>query len=190
VVVAHTSFDWVRSAVARGDVDLVLLGIEDARVGPSQVEELRHAWPGLNVVVISDSSNPDVLAATVRAGARGWLRPAASSRHLIQAVHGVARGETWLPPDLATVVLDRLLTVERTRAASLDAMSGLTSRELEILACLAQGMTRRQIADRYKLSPHTVRTHINHVLSKLDVHTTLAAVAIARKARTSEQRPA
>ena len=55
-------------------------------------------------------------------------------------------------------------------------------REREILECLAQGMTRTQIVERFTLSPHTVRTHIGRVLTKLEVHNTLSAVSIARKA--------
>ena len=184
VVVAHTSHAWIRGAVARGDVDVVLLGINDARLGLAEVAELRQsAVRPVEVVVISDSKDPDLLASAVRAGARGWLKPTASRRLLLQTIQGVARGETWLPPDLTTVILDHLLTVEQARSTSLDALAALSTRELEILDCLAQGMDRREIAERFLLSPNTVRTHINHVLGKLDVHTTLAAVAIVRKAR-------
>ena len=99
----------------------------------------------------------------------------------MRAIHGVFRGETCVPPALLTILLETLLTSERTKQQAQDALSVLSTRERQILECLAQGMTRKQIAERFTLSPHTVRTHINHVLTKLGVHTTLSAVSIARK---------
>jgi DNA-binding NarL/FixJ family response regulator len=183
VVMTHTTYEWTWGAVARGDVDVALVGLVGSDVGPQQLKGLREACPGLAMVVISDSTDPQLIAAMIRAGVRGWVRPAASVGHLVRALHGVRNGETWLPPDVATAVLDGLLAAEETRAGSRLAMSKLSERELEILDCLAQGMTRDAIGQRYRLSPHTVRTHINHVLRKLGVHSTLAAVSLANKSQ-------
>jgi DNA-binding NarL/FixJ family response regulator len=183
VVMTHTTYEWTRGAVARGDVDLALVGLDGSDVVPAQLAGLRQAWPDLAMVVISDSTDPDLIAATVRAGVRGWVRPFASIELLVQTMHGVRDGETWLPPDVATVVLESLLDAEKVRAASRRAISKLSERELEILDCLAQGMTRDEIGQHYRLSPHTVRTHINHVLHKLGVHSTLAAVSLANKSQ-------
>lgn len=187
VTVAHTSPEWVHGAVERGEVDVVLLGL-DGTFGPQHVQALRALKPQPDVIVISDQDDADLVVATVRAGAAGWLRPTATSRELEQMVQGVVRGEAWLPPDLTAVVLEHLLKGEQQRTASVDALSELSPRELEVLECLAQGMSRADIAERYTLSPHTVRTHINHILRKLDAHTTLAAVLVMRRARIPQQR--
>jgi len=183
VVMTHTTYEWTLGAVARGDVDVALVGLDGSDVAPRQLAGLRSAAPELAMVVISDSTDPDLIAATIRAGVRGWLRPSASIGHLVRTVHGVKKGETWLPPDVTTTALERLLSAEKTRVASRGAISRLSERELEILDCLAQGMTRDEIGERYRLSPHTVRTHINHVLHKLGVHSTLAAVSLANKSQ-------
>jgi DNA-binding CsgD family transcriptional regulator len=61
-------------------------------------------------------------------------------------------------------------------------LGALTAREAEVLCCIAAGLTRAAVAERLFLSPHTVRTHIRNVLAKLEVHSTLAAVALARRA--------
>lgn len=185
VVMTHTTYRWTWGAVARGDVDVSLVGLDGSGVGPPELQALRKASPGLAVVVISDSTDPELMAATVRAGVRGWVRSSTSVGHLVQTMHGVRNGETWLPPDVTTTVLERLLNAEKTRTASRKAMSKLSQRELEILDCLAQGMTREQIGQHYRLSPHTVRTHINHVLRKLGVHSTLAAVSLANKSQAT-----
>lgn len=185
VVIAHTSPDWVRQAVESG-VDVVVVGLWDADgFRPRDVAELRRCGAGLEVVVVSHSADTDLFVATFRAGARAWLYPSASVDDLVRAIHGVARGETWVPPALLTFLLETLLAGERTTQRAQDSLSVLSSRELEILDCLAQGLTRAQIAERYTLSPHTVRTHINHVLTKLNVHNTLSAVSVARKADLS-----
>jgi DNA-binding NarL/FixJ family response regulator len=117
----------------------------------------------------------------VRAGARGWVSQATSFEHLLRVIHGVSRGETWIPPRLVSGLLDSLLSAEETRQQESEVLALLSARETEVLNCLAQGLTRQEIAQRYFLSPHTVRTHINNVLRKLDVHSTLAAVSIARR---------
>lgn len=187
VAVAHTALDWVKGAVARGEVDLVLLGLDDT-FGPEHVAELRAMENPPAVVVIGEREDPDLLVSAIRAGASGWLRPTASARELEQAMIGVAHGETWLPPDLTTIVLQRLLSDERKRTTSSDQLAVLSSRELEVLECLAQGLPRSDIAERLTLSSHTVRTHINHILRKLDVHTTLAAVLVLRQTRIPGQR--
>ncbi|MGH3479767.1 MAG: response regulator transcription factor, partial [Nocardioidaceae bacterium] len=102
-------------------------------------------------------------------------------------IRGVSRGEAWFPPAFVTKLLDSLLKAEETRLDSLGVLSALSTRELEVLKCLMEGLTRRDIAERFVLSPHTVRTHINNMLRKLDVHSTLAAVSIARQAGLGEQ---
>jgi DNA-binding CsgD family transcriptional regulator len=71
---------------------------------------------------------------------------------------------------------------DRDRVRPHGAISSLTARETEVLRCVMAGLSRTAIADRLFLSPHTVRTHLQNVLAKLTVHSTLAAVATARRA--------
>lgn len=189
VVMAHTSPDWVRGSVDSGiDVLVVALGEADG-FRPDDIRELRRLWPRLAVVVLSDVTDTELLVATFRAGARAWVHASAGVDDLMRVVHAVARGETCVPPDLLTVLLQTLLTSEGAKQQAHDSLAVLSAREREILQCLAQGMTLAEIVERFTLSPHTVRTHIGRVLTKLDVHNTLAAVAIAREAGLVERRP-
>ncbi len=189
VVMAHTSPDWVRGSLESG-VDVLVVALWEADgFRPEDIMELRRQWPDLAVVVVSDVNDNEVFVATFRAGALAWVRASASVDELMRVVHGVARGETWVPPDLLTVLLQTLLTSEGAKEEAQDALSVLSTREREILECLAQGMTRAQIVERFTLSPHTVRTHIGRVLTKLEVHNTLSAVSIARKAGLAARRP-
>ncbi|MGH3384878.1 MAG: response regulator transcription factor [Nocardioidaceae bacterium] len=182
VIAAHTTADWARHAVAGGGAELLLINIDGSSVdGPAVMTSLRAERSDLGIVVISDSEDPTLLATAVRAGARGWVSQTASFDHLVTVMRGVAHGETWFPPHLLSVVLDSLLNAEEARQQESAVLSALSAREVEVLRCLTQGLTRQQIAERYFLSPHTVRTHINNVLRKLEVHSTLAAVSIARQ---------
>lgn len=179
VVVAHTDPDWVRSAVERGDVDLVLISL-DPDVGAGPVQTMRHTGRPVDVVVISDSDDTALLNDVVHAGARGWLSSDSSLEHLLDVIRGVRRGETWVPPRHLTQLVDVLLESENARSREPSALRALSARERQILEYLADGMTRQEIAERLFLSQHTVRTHITNLLRKLDVHSTLAAVALAR----------
>jgi len=180
LVIAHTDPRWVLSAVSRGDVDVVLLGVA-AENGAREVRAMREARPDVTVVVITDCDDTSFIVDVVRGGARGYLTPGCSLQELIRTIHGVSSGGTSLPPMQMTKLVEGLLRSERTQQQQSDRLAPLSAREREVLECLALGMRRQDIADRLFLSKHTVRTHINHVLHKLEVHSTLAAVSIARK---------
>jgi DNA-binding NarL/FixJ family response regulator len=190
VVAAHTSPRWVRHTVLNRQADVLLTHVEQpANELKANLDELFTANPRLSVVALSDTEDTALMCAAVRAGVRGWVEPTASVDHLVRVLHGVADGESWFPPRLLTPLLDALLATAETRDQADAVVSSLSAREVEVLRCLAQGLTRLEIAERYFLSPHTVRTHINNLLRKLDVHSTLAAVSIARQVGLSDGVP-
>jgi DNA-binding NarL/FixJ family response regulator len=186
VVAAHTDLDWIRLAVSAGDVNVLLIDGNDHAEDPAVIADLRSASAGLGVVVIADADESSSLSDAVRAGVRGWVGRDASVDDLVNVIRGVHRGETWFPPAFTTKLLDSLLADERLRREAWGELESLSSRELEVLRCLMNGMTRQQIAERFVLSPHTVRTHVNNLLRKLHVHSTLAAVSVARQAGLHE----
>jgi DNA-binding NarL/FixJ family response regulator len=182
VVAAHTSCGWIRTAVGSGEVNVLLVNIDDGAVDPSVIESLRRSAAGLGIVAVTDADEAALFSEAVRAGVRGWVGWNASVEHLLEVIRGVHRGETWFPPAYMTKLLEVLLAAEESHRQAWGILSSLSTREREVLHCLTEGMTRREIAERLVLSPHTVRTHINNVLRKLEVHSTLAAVSIARQA--------
>lgn len=190
VLTGHTDLRWARHAVATGQADLLLTYVESP-AGPlfTVLAELLGVAPELRIVAISDSEDPELLATALRNGVRGWVEPNASVNHLVRVMQGVARGETWVPPRLLGPALDALIDGTNGRQQASGLIANLSPREVEMLQCLAMGMSRQEIAERYTLSPHTVRTHINNVLHKLDVHSTLAAVSIARRMGLTEGLP-
>jgi DNA-binding NarL/FixJ family response regulator len=186
VVAAHTDLEWIRHAVTAGDVNVLLIDGNGHVDDPAVIRSLRSASSGLGVVIIADAEERATLADVVRAGVRGWVGRDGSVDDLVQVIRGVYRGETWFPPSFTTKVLDALLAEERLRREARGLLESLSSREQEVLRCLMKGISRQQIAERFVLSPHTVRTHVNNLLRKLEVHSTLAAVSIARQAGLSD----
>jgi DNA-binding NarL/FixJ family response regulator len=100
---------------------------------------------------------------------------------LLSTIDGAVLGQTLLPAPLLGPVLKELLGRPPKHPPAPSFLNELTPRQLEVLQCLADGMSRAQIADHLLLSPHTVRTHVQEVLRKAGVNSTLAALAKARE---------
>ncbi|MGW3041567.1 LuxR C-terminal-related transcriptional regulator [Kitasatospora sp. NPDC001159] len=158
--------------------------------GITLLGRLRRAHPGLRAVVLATADDPHRAARALHAGATGWVAKESSLARLLAVVRGVLRDETHLPPALLTGVIRELTTARRDRTESERLVDTLTPREKQILRCMVAGLGRQAVAERLYLSPHTVRTHMQNVLGKLGVHSTLAAVAVARRAGVSPAEPA
>ncbi|GAA1985339.1 response regulator transcription factor [Kitasatospora viridis] len=141
-----------------------------------------HTYPGLHAVVLAAEEDPRRAVRALHAGASGWVAKESSLTRLLTVLRGVLRGETHLPPALLTGVVRELTTARRDRTESERLVDSLTPREKQVLRCMVAGLGRQAVAERLYLSPHTVRTHMQNVLGKLGVHSTLAAVALARRA--------
>ncbi|MEU7029714.1 response regulator transcription factor [Streptomyces sp. NPDC046275] len=150
--------------------------------GIELVGQVREGRPGLRGVVLAEKDDARRAALALQAGAWGWVAKDSSLQRLLAVVRGVLRDETHLPPALLTGVLRELTEARRHRTESERLVESLTPREREVLRCMVAGLGRKAVAERLFLSPHTVRTHMQNVLGKLGVHSTLAAVALARRA--------
>ncbi|MFJ5686566.1 LuxR C-terminal-related transcriptional regulator [Streptomyces sp. NPDC093099] len=163
-----------RAVPDHGDVVLV--------DGISLVAGVRSGQPSVRTVVLAEKDDPHRAALALQAGASGWVAKDCSLQRLLAVMRGVLRDETHLPPALLTGVLRELTAARKHRTESERLVESLTPREREVLRCMVAGLGRKAVAERLFLSPHTVRTHMQNVLGKLGVHSTLAAVALARRA--------
>ncbi|MFJ8649094.1 LuxR C-terminal-related transcriptional regulator [Streptomyces sp. NPDC093546] len=150
--------------------------------GISLVASVRAGQPTVRTVVLAEKDDPRRAALALQAGASGWVAKDCSLQRLLAVIRGVLRDETHLPPALLTGVLRELTAARKHRTESERLVESLTPREREVLRCMVAGLGRKAVAERLFLSPHTVRTHMQNVLGKLGVHSTLAAVALARRA--------
>jgi len=131
------------------------------------------------VLALTTFDDDEVLAGMLRAGASGFILKGVAAEDLHRAVRVVAGGDAWLDP----AVTGRVLAIYRSAAppASVrDAgLHALTSREREVLALIGQGKTNAEICAELVVGEGTVKTHINHLFTKLQLRDRAAAVIFA-----------
>ena len=168
--------------VLGGYADVILLDA-DADLTYDTADLLRNAdsRPQTRVVMLSHTSEPERIVAAIKAGAAAWIRKDESVQHVLEVLRGVARGQIWLPVAEADNVRSPLLCRQDSGSAEGLAAAGLTQREREVLDCLADGAGRSEVAARLHISVNTVRTHLQNIMRKLGVHSSLEAVAMVRR---------
>lgn len=180
VVAVHRQAPAASLILAR-HADVVILDADLPHNAATRLcEELSGRQDAPRVVLLSYSSEAERIAAAVRAGAAAWVSKDESLAHLLAVIRRVAAGETWLPPAEMGDVLRLLLREREQRREDDRLLAALTPREREVLTCLAAGAGRRDVADLLHVSANTVRTHLQNVMAKLGVHSTLEAVALTR----------
>jgi DNA-binding NarL/FixJ family response regulator len=175
------SAESARRALAGRAVDVILLDAE--LPGDSAVTfctEMTQRVHAPRVVMLSAASEAQRIVTAIRAGAVGWVRKDESIDHLLRVIRGVVRGETWLPPTELGGVLRLLIEDQDDRRGCDELLATLTPRERDVLFHLAEGAGRKEVAERLQLSANTVRTHLQSLMAKLGVHSTLEVVALTR----------
>jgi DNA-binding NarL/FixJ family response regulator len=154
-----------------GDID----GLEATR-------RIRQVSPKTRVVVVSGHQRPTVMVEAIEAGAAGFLDKNTAFDDLMSTVRAAAAGEVLVDPAVLAELLPRLAAERRAADDAEKRLGLLTPREREVLGLMAEGCRSDAIAARLFISPPTVRTHAQNILSKLGVHSQLEAVALAAKA--------
>ena len=141
----------------------------------ARISELPDAPAVLVVTMVDDD---DTIAAALQAGARGYVLKGASGEQIATAVHTIADGGAIFGPGIATHILRRT-----TQAPSPTADGGLTDRERDVLALLAEGASNAQIARALGLSVKTVQNYVSRILDKLQVADRTQAALLGRRRR-------
>lgn len=170
--------DSALAALEADAPDVVVLDLSlPGTSGLGALERLRAATPAPAVLVLTMSDEPPVLAAAVRAGARGYVVKGSEPEDIARAVEGVARGQVVFGEQVAGSLL-----AQASRISSSASFPGLTAREVEVLDLVARGFDNAAIAERLFLSPKTARNHVSSVLGKIGAESRAVAVARARDA--------
>lgn len=157
----------------RPDVVLLDVHMPDGS-GVEATARIKRERPQTQVVILTSDEEEAVLRSAVEAGVTGYLSKQESAPQVLQAVRSAARGEALIAPYMLARLLDGLKRSTQTGPAT-----PLTPRELGVLTELAAGHDNEAIARKLRLSPNTVRTHVQNILSKLKVHSKLEAVTKA-----------
>ncbi len=159
------------------DVMLVDIGLPGLS-GVDLVQRVRGFSPATQLVILTIHEDSDRIFDAICAGASGYLLKTATPDEILDAVHEVLRGGAPMTPQIARRVLN--LFTQRN-APKWDYQ--LTARELEVLAEMVEGKTKKQIGAALFVTHHTVDTHMRNIYAKLHVHTRTGAVAKALNER-------
>lgn len=168
VPTACRAADQVRPDVALVDLRLSPHPEEPAGHGAGVIRHLRRRWPDVRVLVLSQAG-PEELLAAIHAGAHGCVGKAATSAELTDAVAAVLTGPV-LPAELAAHLIGELHRHTRP----------LTSRERDVLRCLATGYDNQEIAARLNIAVRTVNRHLENIRDKLGQTRRSELIRIAR----------
>ena len=175
-VVIATSPDEGLDAAVRESPDVVLLDIGlPGRSGLELGREILEQRPDAKIVVVTSFDDQRALQEAVRLGFHGFLTKDTKLPQLVRAITDVVEGQLVVPHRLA---------IRRRNGESEESdllASQLTRREREVLGLLAAGSNSSEIARALVVSPNTVRTHVQSILAKLQVHSRLEAVAFATR---------
>lgn len=165
--------------VAELHPDVVLMDLKmPVMNGVHATQQITARHPETKVLVLTTYGADEWVFDALRAGAVGYLLKGTPRAHLIAAVKGTERGETYIDPKVAGKLLP---TAPRPVGAEEDSqlLADLSERELDVLRLLAQGLTNADIADRLYLSHGTVRNYVSAILTKLNVEDRTQAALLA-----------
>jgi DNA-binding NarL/FixJ family response regulator len=168
------------AAVGAHRPDVVVIDLHmPAMGGVEATRRITAEYPGTAVVVLTTYADDASVLDALRAGARGYLTKNAGRADIARAIHAAASGQSILDPAVHATVLEAALSAPARPAAAPELPDGLTSREGDVLALIAQGLSNSEIAAALFLSANTVKTHINRVFAKTGSKTRAQAVRYA-----------
>jgi DNA-binding NarL/FixJ family response regulator len=161
----------------RPDLLIVDVDLPDAD-GLQLLRDLGPARPA-SVLVLADRTDDDLVLRALRLGADGFIKKADGLQHLGETIQRVASGERAVAPDLHAGALRALGRLARRAREAAEIAARLSTRQLQVLQLLSEGMTVGQTATRLGLSPRTVESHVAKVYARLGARTRLEAVSRA-----------
>jgi len=159
----------VRPDVLLSDLDLPGMS------GVELIRRVKRACPDIDIMAFTIFEDRDTVFAAIKAGASGYILKGSSPRELLEALTSLSQGGAPMSPKIARKV------IREFQAAGDDTVSPLSHREGEVLKSIEQGLSYKEISDRYCISPHTVHTHIKNIYEKLQVKDRPSAILKARK---------
>ena len=156
-------------------VDIALMDLDMPTMGGLEATKLiRAKFPEVKIIVLTMHDEKAMVQSMIDAGADGYLLKNSPKAELLRAISAVSGGESYFPAEVKSILLQA--DFEHARKGKL---ADLTDREMEILKCIAEGHSNKEIGERLFISHRTVDTHRTNLMQKLDVHNIAGLVRIA-----------
>lgn len=159
--------------------------------GVAATREITRRFPEVGVIILTTFEDEEYIFEGLRAGARGYLLKDISSEEMAEAIRVVARGGALIQPSITRKVLSEFARLSGPAAAAAPLsrpasqsdiqVEPLTEREREVLRCIAEGLSNREIAERLVITEGTVKNHVSNLIAKLNVRDRTQALLKAQE---------
>lgn len=183
--------DEVANALEKLKPDVILLDLTMPRMsGLEVIKQILPVYPKVRILVFSMHNNPDYILASVTQGASGYLLKDTSRDEILTAVRSVAQGELYYPPLAASIIIKNLLKqthqlpdieTEPGNESDSSVWKMITPREQQVLKCLTEGMSSKEIAEHLNISSNTVANQRASIMKKANVKNTAELISLASK---------
>jgi len=180
IEVAAEAADGREAIAAAGGVDVMLMDVRMPHLdGIAATEAIVASADAPRVLVLTTFDLDEYAFAAIRAGASGFLLKDARPDELLAAIRAVHAGDAALAPSVTRRLMAQFAGAPATPRRDGAALEALTPREREILAAIAEGLNNDELAERFFLSPSTIKTHIGRLLHKLGARDRVQLVILA-----------
>lgn len=162
------------------DVALVDYHMPDIS-GLDIIQNLKKANVPTKVIILTSNADEAVMAEAIAEGAVGYITKHQAIREVVEAVRKACDGEPVIPPFMIQRILSQFHVQNQHEQEAQALRDKLSGREIEILEYMSKGADNKAISDALVISPHTVRTHVQNILTKMRVHSKLEATTVAIK---------
>lgn len=183
--------DEVWDMVEKVKPDVILLDLTMPRMpGLDVIKQIVPVFPSAKILVFSMHNNTDYMLSSALNGASGYLEKDTGRDEMLRAIRAIAKGELYFPPYASSVIIKNLL---RQLARATDARPVqeeiqeksiwkiITPREQQILKCLTEGMSSKDIAEKFDISSNTVANQRASIMKKANVKNTAELISLAMK---------
>lgn len=165
-------------------VDLILMDIEMPYLNGIETTALvKQKYPQIKIIVLTVFDDDENILNAIKAGADGYLLKETSPQALYEALKQTLEGGAVMTPSIAMRALHLLRSPLVSENLEVNETFQLSNREIEVLEQLSKGLTYTTIAENLTISPSTVRRHTENIYKKLQVHSKIEAIELAKKNR-------
>lgn len=165
----------------RPDIALIDIGMPD-KDGIELTKALYDDAPDVKVIILGMIDLTDEIMQCIEAGAAGYVLKEASFDSLVETIRSVSRGESFCSPQMTASLFSRIAELASEKMPKISASSiKLTTRELDVIHLIAEGLPNKEIANQLFIETQTVKNHVHNILDKLQLKNRLEAVQYARE---------